>query len=235
MNQSLLFRQANRSAWLRGLLLSALVLTGLALLPAAHALSPAQVGGYTNQSTAVGDLAMDLFSTGDGQTAIGYASLYFSNGTNNTGVGHWALLNLNGGGQNTALGASALAQLTNGTGNIALGFQAGTGLNAGDNNIDIGNGGVDGESNIIRLGNETHTAAFIAGISGVTVSNGAAVVVDANGQLGTASIPPSGAYLQLPAGGPTPAGYTKLGTIKLRYKNSLGKGTVVLVDLYQKN
>ncbi|HXI84691.1 MAG TPA: hypothetical protein VNL17_11455 [Verrucomicrobiae bacterium] len=232
MSQSLSFRHANRSVWLRGVLFSAFFLGALL---SAEANNLGQVGGYTNANTAVGDLAMDLLSVGgDGQTAVGYASLYFSNGTNNTGVGHWSLLNLASGDRNTGLGDAALGQLTNGNNNIALGFQAGTGHNAGDNNIDIGNSGVDGESNVIRLGNETHTAAFIAGVNGTSVTNGAAVVVDANGQLGTASIPPSGAYLQLPSGTAAPAGYTKLGTIKLRYKNSLGKGTVVLVDLYQK-
>src|SRR5882724_6855724 len=84
MSQSFLFSRVNRSVWLRGLLLSALVLTGLAFLPAADALSPLQVGGYTNQNTAVGDHALDLFSTAFNNTAVGFASLYFSNGTNNT-------------------------------------------------------------------------------------------------------------------------------------------------------
>src|SRR5205823_5385092 len=56
-------------------------------------------------------------------------------------------------------------------------------------NIDIGNEGVAGESNTIRIGTQGdrvpgQTRTFIAGINGVTV-RGTAVFVNANGQLGT--------------------------------------------------
>jgi len=45
-----------------------------------------------------------------------------------------------------------------------------------------------GESNTIRIGNQFNNKTFIAGISGVTTGGtGAAVLVDANGQLGTIS------------------------------------------------
>ena len=67
-----------------------------------------------------------------------------------------------------------------------------------DNNIDIGNLGVAGEANTIRIGEPTavtepgfgvtlpaHTATFIAGISGVAVA-GVAVHVSSSGQLGVA-------------------------------------------------
>ena len=59
----------------------------------------------------------------------------------------------------------------------------------GSSNIVIGNIGLAGESNTIRIGGNVfghgpQTAAFIAGISGTAVM-GDAVVVDANGQLGT--------------------------------------------------
>ena len=75
---------------------------------------------------------------------------------------------------------------TTGTSNIALGFNAGFNLTTGSNNIDIGNAGVAGESNTIRIGTAgTQTNTFIAGISGVTVAGGVAVIVDANGHLGT--------------------------------------------------
>jgi len=67
-----------------------------------------------------------------------------------------------------------------------LGFKAGRNLTTGNNNIDIGNMGVAGESNTIRIGTTgTQTATFIAGISGATVPTGIAVVVDADGHLGT--------------------------------------------------
>jgi hypothetical protein len=41
---------------------------------------------------------------------------------------------------------------TVGGGNIGLGANAGINLTTGDNNIDIGNVGVAGESNTIRIG-----------------------------------------------------------------------------------
>ena len=61
-------------------------------------------------------------------------------------------------------------------------------LTTGDNNIDIGNLGVAGEANTIRIGTAgTQTAAYIAGIAGVTVT-GNPVVIDGSGHLGTVDI-----------------------------------------------
>ncbi|PYV72565.1 MAG: hypothetical protein DMG96_25825 [Acidobacteria bacterium] len=52
--------------------------------------------------------------------------------------------------------------------------------------FEIGNRGVAGEAKTIRIGKQgTRTATFIAGISGATVPTGVAVIVDANGHLGT--------------------------------------------------
>ncbi len=67
-----------------------------------------------------------------------------------------------------------------------MGNGAGFNLTTGSNNIDIGNEGVAGEANTMRIGTVgTQQAAFIPGISGTAVT-GAAVVVGANGQLGVA-------------------------------------------------
>jgi trimeric autotransporter adhesin len=67
-----------------------------------------------------------------------------------------------------------------------LGNGAGSNLRTGDNNIYIYDLGMEKESNTIRIGTVgTQTATFIAGITGTAVT-GAAVVVDANGQLGVA-------------------------------------------------
>ena len=67
-----------------------------------------------------------------------------------------------------------------------MGFNAGLNLNTGNDNIDIGNEGVAGESDTIRIGTEgTQQATFIAGIDGVTVASGVGVIVDSNGHLGT--------------------------------------------------
>src|SRR4029453_19203339 len=80
----------------------------------------------------------------------------------------------------------ALLNNTTGNKNIALGFRAGSDLTTGDNNIDIGNPGVAGESSTVRIGRVgDQTATYIAGISGATVPTGIAVIVNANGHLGT--------------------------------------------------
>ena len=89
------------------------------------------------------------------------------------------------GNDNTAAGFFALYNNTTGSNNIALGNHAGDALTSGDNNIDIGNHGVADEANTIRIG-DVQSATFIAGISGTAVV-GDTVVVDANGQLGTAT------------------------------------------------
>jgi len=85
-----------------------------------------------------------------------------------------------------ASGYQALVSNTTGSSNTALGVHAGFNLTTGDNNIDIGNRGVAGEANTIRIGTQgTQTKTFIAGISGVAVM-GPAVHVSSSGQLGTA-------------------------------------------------
>ena len=95
-----------------------------------------------------------------------------------------------GGSGNTAIGSGALSSIGTGNSNVALGENAGDHLSGSDsNNIDIGANvdGVDGESNTIRIGNPDITTTIIRGISGQTIPSGAAVLVAANGQLGTAT------------------------------------------------
>ena len=89
------------------------------------------------------------------------------------------------GNENTADGRDALRNNTTGSNNIAIGWTAGTALTTGSNNIYIGNEGNPGEHNTIRIGRDIHHTTFIAGISGATVPGGVAVIVDANGHLGT--------------------------------------------------
>jgi hypothetical protein len=70
-----------------------------------------------------------------------------------------------------------------------LGSGAGSNLTTGNNNIDIGNQGVAGEGNTIRIGGDTgfgpQTNTYIAGISGATVASGVTVIVGSDGHLGT--------------------------------------------------
>jgi hypothetical protein len=161
-------------------------------------------GGGGN--TAIGTTALQANTTGDFNTASGWQALYnntsgrfnttsgiqalYTNtsGSFNTAIGIDALVNNTTGASNTALGSSALYFNEVGSNNIGIGNLAGNQLRGSDN-IDIGNTGGAAESSTIRIGTGgTHTKTFIAGISGVTTGAAAvAVLVDANGQLGTTS------------------------------------------------
>jgi uncharacterized coiled-coil protein SlyX len=159
-----------------------------------------------DSNTAVGHAALSSNTTGSNNTANGFSALDNNiNGVNNAAIGHRALFSNTTGTANTATGVEALFHNTvgdtntaigfgalfntTGSNNIGLGFDAGDNLTTGDNNIDIGNVGVAGESNTIRLGRLVHTATFIGGIRGVTtgINNAVPVVIDSAGQLGTMS------------------------------------------------
>lgn len=139
-------------------------------------------------NTATGTSALQANTTGGFNTADGISALLFNTqGESNVAVGSSALLKNTTGTGNTGVGDSALANISTGNANTALGDVAGFNLTTGDNNIDIGFNvqGVAGESNTIRIGDTDITDTFIRGISGTTVASGAAVLVAANGHLGT--------------------------------------------------
>jgi len=139
-----------------------------------------------NSNTGIGVEALRNNVTGGANTAVGYFALVDNNGSNNTATGLSALLNNFTGSDNTAMGYAALLNNTIGHKNIAVGFQAGGNLTTGNYNIDIGNPGIAGESNTIRIGKTVNqTATYVAGISGAAVPGGVTVVVDADGHLGT--------------------------------------------------
>ena len=106
-----------------------LVAFGLAIFgvsPAAQAVSPAPDGCYPNFTTAEGCDALSLLTTGEGNTGLGWRSLFSSSSGNfNTGVGAGALV-FNNADWNTAVGAAALLLNTTGVLNVAIGFSAGT-------------------------------------------------------------------------------------------------------------
>ena len=137
-------------------------------------------------NTADGFQALLSNTIGAQNTAVG-ESAFKGNTTadNNTGLGFQVAVHNTTGQDNTAVGYHALLRNTTGSSNIALGLNAGGNLTTGSNNIDIGNLGAGGESNTIRIGS-TQARTFIKGISGAVVS-GAAVVVNAGGQLGVAA------------------------------------------------
>ena len=157
-----------------------------------------------SNNTAIGFLAARYNTFGNSNTAVGSAALYAAlgsnncafgasalgadttgSGSNNTAVGTDALF-LNYGSNNTAIGTSAGDFIQAGNNNIFIGVSAGRNVQGGSSNIEIGSVGLAGDSRSIRIGtNQVQRATFIAGISGATVPTGVAVIVDANGHLGT--------------------------------------------------
>ena len=141
-------------------------------------------------NTATGEGALLNNTTADRNTAAGYQALVLNTtGHDNTASGYLALGNNTSGSYNTAIGQTALFNNTTGSSNIAV--DGGGLLTTGSYNIDIGNLGVAGESNTIRIGTQGggrtggQTATYIAGINGAGVI-GVPVKVNSAGQLGTA-------------------------------------------------
>jgi hypothetical protein len=147
--------------------------------------------GYAN--TASGYHAMESNTTGNSNTASGESALASNTtGSADAAYGLFALQNNTTGHDNTASGTNALKNNTTGASNIAVG--SGAAVNApttNSNSIYIGNGGTGSDpEGSIRLGTGgTQTSFFAAGIRGVTTGSNTAVAVmiDANGQLGTVS------------------------------------------------
>ena len=116
-------------------------------------------------NTAIGYLSLNNNTNGSFNVATGGRAL-FSNtsGNNNTAVGRRALENNTSGSDNTAEGYEALSGNPGGSNNIALGYLAGSAYgNYENSNIDIGNPGVGGDNNLIRIGSG-QTSTFIAGV-----------------------------------------------------------------------
>src|SRR5262249_52735054 len=146
-----------------------LVLTWFGLSSATQAVSPAPDGCYPNLTTAEGCDALKSLTTGAGNTALGWRSLFsdsvgslstaigvgalaLNNANSNTAVGAAALL-LNTGSNNTAIGTSTLVHNDNGSSNIAIGDDTLSNNVSGAFNIVVGGDGagfniVAGSNNI---------------------------------------------------------------------------------------
>jgi trimeric autotransporter adhesin len=159
-------------------------------------------GNYNN---AVGYTALENNTTGAYNSGIGAAALYLNTtGAYNSAAGDFALYNNSTGGYNNAQGYGALIHNTTGfynaamgvyalysntvgNNNLAMGQLAGYYI-TGSNNIDIGSKGSGVDNAVIRIGTPgVQTTSYIAGVSGVNVTGGATVVVNASGQLGVMS------------------------------------------------
>jgi hypothetical protein len=126
-------------------------------------------GGFEN--TAVGEKTMQSNGTGFQNTALGVDAMRGGSGS-----------------RNTALGKGALRQVS-GSDNLAVGAEAGGQIASGSHNVMIANPGEAADSGTIRIGGVDQTSAFLAGVYGVTVdpATAVAVMIDADGQLGTVS------------------------------------------------
>ena len=149
-----------------------------------------------NYNTAAGVFALLANTTGTFNTASGYRALIGNTeGNANTAVGVEALYSNTIGRNNVAIGKSAMLENLTGRNNVAIGWYAGRRTD-GNDNILLAHKGVTGESQTMRLGvkgtagvaGSGITRTYIAGIKGVTTGlPGSAVLIDANGQLGTIS------------------------------------------------
>ena len=130
-----------------------------------EAVIPASDGCYPNFTTAEGCDALNSVTTGSGNTAIGYRSLFLdSSASFNTGAGVGAHA-LNNGDNNTALGAVALLLNTTGTENTAVGANALFSNNGGNFNNAVGSFAL--YSNLDGYGNNAFgEAALGANVSG---------------------------------------------------------------------
>jgi len=140
--------------------------------------------GYYN--TASGKEALNKNTSGQYNTASGWHALIDNmNGFANTADGSQALVGNVSGSFNTASGAAALGYLGSGNGaggssNIALGYLAGINYQSNESdNIDIGNQGVSGDNNIIRIG----SSQILTYISGYLVGNGGGLTNISTSQL----------------------------------------------------
>jgi trimeric autotransporter adhesin len=140
MKTSNLRNPIDRSPLRSGLLFIALALGCFALsaTPKAFGVVPAPDGGYPGFHTAEGQNALKNLSTGQGNTALGWFSLFSdTTGSFNTGVGAGTLA-LNTGDNNTATGAVALFLNTTGFQNTAVGAAALLNNTEGDQNTATG-------------------------------------------------------------------------------------------------
>jgi len=171
---------------IRSLVVIGLTITGFAFSPNAQAVNPPPDGGYPGFNTAEGDNALKNLNTaaGQGNTAVGWFSLFSDvEGGFNTAVGAGALV-LNTGSSNTATGAAALILNTTGERNTANGTAAMVNNSAGNDNTAVGdhalfsntegrgNTAVGSQALLNNTTNDNNTATGRFALSSNTIGNG---------------------------------------------------------------
>jgi hypothetical protein len=140
-------------------------------------------------NTAIGAGALPFNTSGASNTAVGGDALDSNtSGVENTAIGALALLVNSSGNNNTAIGHGAL-EFSTGSNNIGIGDRTGNLQQTGSHDIYIGNAGVNGESNTIRIGDASFQdgGTIITGISGFGAVGGSPVYVTGGGRLGTST------------------------------------------------
>jgi hypothetical protein len=168
---------------------------GYSALALATAPGNTGLGGYAlganttgQKNLAAGTFSLQYNSAGSDNVAVGYEALQSNQNSGNTAIGSSALVATITGGNNTAVGRLALAANQIGDNNIAVGANAGRNPINASNSIFIGNEGQLVDTATIKIGTQTvQTSAFIAGIHGATSTGGIGVLVNSDGQLGTAT------------------------------------------------
>jgi trimeric autotransporter adhesin len=179
-----------------------------ALLLKLQAVSPPPDGCYPNFTTAEGCDALSLLTTGAGNTALGWRSLFSDTaGSFNTGVGAGALV-LNNADSNTAVGAAALLLNTSGTDNTAIGTAALVFNDTAEQNTATG---------AFALSNH------VSG-NGNTANGANALFSDTSGQLNTA-IGAGALYSNI--GGPFPGSFNTAVGASALFANTGGDNTAI--------
>jgi Chaperone of endosialidase len=159
------------------------VLACFALLSGARAVSPTPDGCYPNFTTAEGCDALNFLTTGAGNTALGWRSLFLdTTGSFNTGVGGGALA-LNNGDSNTAVGTGALLLNSTGFNNTAVGTDALVFNDTGQGNTALGAfalfNSIDGVGNVAvgrdalhdSTGGDENTAVGVGALGAITTGS----------------------------------------------------------------
>jgi hypothetical protein len=150
------------------------------------------------ENVAVGSGALEFLTTGSENTAVGYqAAIHCTSGTENCAVGMQSLNHVTSGSQNTSIGSVAGSTAGfNGSNNVLLGYEAGLSYDTTESsNIIISNSGVASESHVTRIGTQgtgsgQQSTCYVAGITGVSVSNQELVMINSStGQLGVTANP----------------------------------------------
>jgi len=203
------------------------------------------------ENTFAGYQSGSLNDVGYQNTFTGYQSgLNNTGGFGNSFTGYQAGLSNSTGSNNTFNGVAAGYINTTGSANLFEGSQAGSSNNAGNDNVYLGpsagqmnsNGSynvylgalagftISSESNTMRLGSTLAGGSaiantYIAGITGVQVSNGVGVVVDSNGHVGVAASSSRRFKDDIRPMGDTTDGLFKLRPVTFFYKRDFEPGS----------